>query len=99
MRILVNIPDEYAAVNSNIQDDIDDFLTDYCRGTVCDVKVLDEMTFGNVIQAVFPNVQSKIVGYTEYIGNEEFHGKEVVLDDRVCFDKKRWDSPYRKEQE
>lgn len=52
MLVLVDIPDEYAAVNNNIQDDINDFLVDYCYGTVCKVKVLDEITIGSVVKAV-----------------------------------------------
>ena len=97
MKILIDIPDEYAAVNSDIIDDINNFLTDYCYGTVCDVRVLDEMTFGSVVKAVFPNVETKVVRYTDYIGNMEFHGREVVLEDEFCIDERQWNSPYRKE--
>lgn len=63
------------------------------------IEIPEGATNGDMIQAMFPNIQPKVVGYIEYIGDEEVHGREVVLSDRVCFDDDWWNSPYRKEQE
>lgn len=56
-------------------------------------------TVGDMIKVVFPDVETKVVGYTDYIGNMEFHGREVVLEDGICtIDEEKWNSPYRKEE-
>ena len=63
------------------------------------IEIPDNATNGDIIKAMFPNIEPEVVEYIKYIGESKVHGKEVVLETSIRFELDWWNAPYRRETE
>jgi hypothetical protein len=103
MKLLIEIPDDHKRVIDNLVEDCKGYLLPYevenrMAVAIRNGKVLDNMTNGDIIKAMFPNVNFYDAAFTVH-ATTDVTSNGVKGGISYDFWKTWWNEPYRKAEE